>query len=119
MDAGRLRGGDIGGLSVEQEVRERRPDERGTDRCHLLKFLCAEGHTVNQHQLADQEVVLHKDVKLASASFVHAFRYVDEPSVQFSAGVPGLDVVADIIRCQFCDLGVYLVSAEVVVFDVS
>ena len=43
---------------------------------------------------------------------------MDEPSVKFTAGVAGFDVVADVIGGQLRNLGVDFVPAEVIVLDV-
>ena len=118
MDAGCFGGCNVGRLPVEQKVGKRRPNERSAHVRHLGEFLVREGHAVNQHQFTDQEVVLNEDVKLRSAAFVNTFSDVDEPSVEFTAGVAGFDVVADVIGGQLRDLGVDFVPAEIVVLDV-
>ena len=118
MNASGFGGRNIGGLTVQQEVGERGPHERGTNVRHLGEFLLAKRHPVYQDQFSHQEIVLHKNVKFTAASLVHAFCDMDEPRVEFAAGVACLDVVAHIVRRQFGDLGVNFIPAEVVVFDV-
>ena len=108
----------IGRLTVEEEVGQRRPHEGSTDVGHLGEFLLAECHAVNEDQFAHEQVVLHEDVEFCTALFVHALGDVNEPSVKLAAGVSCLDVVADIIGGQFGDFGVDFVPAEVVILDV-
>ena len=108
----------IGRLTVEEEVGQRRPHEGSSDVGHLGEFLLTECHAVNEDQFAHEQVVLHEDVKLRAALFVHTLSDVNEPSVQLAAGVSCLDVVADIIGGQFGDFGVDFVPAEVIILDV-
>ena len=88
---------DVGGLAVEKKVGEGRPHQRRSNVGHLREFLLTEGHTVDEHQFTDEQVVLHENVKLSTTALINALGDVDEPSVKFSAGISRLDVVTDII----------------------
>ena len=119
VDARSLGRSHVGGVTVEQQVGQGRPDEAGADLTHLLEFGGRQGGSVDEDQLSDQEIVGHEDIEFGSAGFVHALAEVKEPRVQFLAGVAGLDVVPNVIRFEFRDLGVDLVSAEVPILDVA
>ena len=119
MNAGGFGGCDVGGLTVQEQVGERGPNERSAHVGHLAELVLTQRDTVNQHQFADKQVVLHEDVEFCTAAFIHAFCDVNEPRVQFAAGVSRLDVVAHVVGRQFGDLGVNFVSSEVVILDVS
>ena len=119
MNTGSLGRGDVSCLAVKEQVGEWGPHQGGTGRRHLLEFGGSQSHAVNQHQFAHEQVVVDENVKLSTARFVHAFGNVDEPRIEGTACVPVLDVVPDVIRGQFRDLGVNLVPSEVVVLNVS
>ena len=119
MDACFLRRSDVSGLAVQQKVGQGRPYECGANVCHLPEFLCPKSNTVDQHQFADQQVVLDQDVKFGPASLVNTFGDVNEPCIQLTASVACFDVVADVIRGQLRHLGVNLIPAEIVILDVS
>ena len=119
VDARSLGRSHVRGVAVEQQVGQGRPDEAGADLAHLLEFGGRQGGSMDEDQLSDQEIVGHEDVKFGSAGFVHALAKVQEPRVQFLAGVAGFDVVPNVVRFEFRDLGVNLVPAEVPVFDVA
>ena len=74
---------------------------------------------MNENKLSNQQIVLYKDVEFGSTAFVNAFRYVDEPIIQFSTSISCLYVVPDVIGGKFSDLGMDFISSEIVVFNVS
>ena len=49
-----LGGRHVGGVTVEQQVGQGRPDEAGADLAHLLEFRGRQGGPVDEDQLSDQ-----------------------------------------------------------------
>ena len=74
---------------------------------------------MNQHQLSDQQVVLNEDIKFCSTAFINTLCDVNEPCIEFTAGVSSFDVITDVIAGEFGDLGVDFIPTEVVILDVS
>ena len=86
--------GDVSGLTVEEQVGQRRPNERSADSGHLREFLLTQSHPVNQDQFANKQVVLNQDVEFGSTAFINTFSDVNEPRIKFAARVAVFDVVA-------------------------
>ena len=74
---------------------------------------------MNENKFTNQQIILYEDVKLGPTAFVNAFSDVDKPSIQFFAGISVLDVISNVIRCEFSDLGMDFISLEIVVLNVT
>ena len=74
---------------------------------------------MDDDNLADEQVVLSQNIEFSSTRLVDTLSEMEEPCIEFARGITVLDVLTGVIRFDLCNLGVDVVLAEVVEFDIA